>query len=162
MRYDLRQSLALMSGCLLLNMLGREVVDGLGVPIYLDMVGTALAAIVLGPWRGAAVGASTNLLLTFVTGFVSLPFAIVNVVGALIWGYGVHHWDMGRTLARFFALTLGVAAACTTTAVPIVYFLFDGTAGHQQEHLTANMLDLTSSAVTALFPPTCSPPSRTR
>ena len=81
---------------------------------------------------------------------MSLPFAIVNVVGALIWGYGVHHWHMGRTLARFFALTLAVSVACTAVAVPILYFVFDGTAGHQQEHLVTNMLGLTSNPLAAM------------
>ena len=72
-RYDLGQSVVIMTGCLLLNWLGREFVDFTGVPVYLDMVGTALAAIVLGPWRGAAVGASSSVLLTFVSGLCRSP-----------------------------------------------------------------------------------------
>lgn len=95
-----------MLGSLGLTMLGREAVNFLELPIYLDMVGTAVAAVVLGPWRGAAVGLSTNLLGSLTAGAVSLPFAIVNVVGALIWGYGVHRWGMGRTLSA--ALDLNV------------------------------------------------------
>lgn len=150
-RYTVRQSVLLMVGCLGVNFVGREVVDTLGLPVYLDMVGTALAAIVLGPWRGAAVGASTNLLLYFVTGPESVPFAAVNVIGALIWGYGVHTFGFGRTLARFFALTLVVAGACSLTAVPIIHFLFDGSLGHGQDSLTENLLALTSSSMTALF-----------
>jgi energy-coupling factor transport system substrate-specific component len=149
-RYDLRASLVIMVGCIVLNGIGREIVDLLELPLFLDMVGTALAAVVLGPWRGAAVGALTNMILFVVTGWVSVPFAIVNVAGALIWGYGVRHWGLGRTFPRFFALSVAVAVACSTIAVPIDYFLFDGTAGHQQVHLTSRLLDFTSSFATAL------------
>lgn len=151
LRYGVRRSVLLMLGCLAMNYLGREVVDVTGLPVYLDMVGTALAAIVLGPWRGAAVGAATNLLLYFVTGPESVPFLVVNVVGALVWGYGVHRFGFGRTLARFFSLTIMVAVACSLTAVPIIYFLFDGSVGHGQDTLTDNMLGLTSSFAAALL-----------
>lgn len=150
-RYDVRQSAVLMLVFLGVNFLGRELVDTLQLTLYLDMTGTALAAIILGPWRGAAVGASTNLLLHFVTGPVSVPFALVNVVGALLWGYGVHRLGLGRSLARFFALNLMVAVACTVVAVPILYFVFDGTAGHQQDSLTATLLALTENLGTALY-----------
>lgn len=87
----------------------------------------------------------------FVTGPVSVPFALVNVVGALIWGYGVHRLGLGRTLARFFALNLMVAVACTLTAVPILYFAFGGTVGHEQDTLTENVQALTQNFVTALY-----------
>lgn len=150
-RYDVRQSVVLMLLFLGVNFLGRELVDTLQLTLYLDMMGTALAAIVLGPWRGAVVGASTNLLLYFVTGPVSVPFALVNVVGALLWGYGVHRLGLGRSLARFFALNLMVAVACTVVAVPILFFVFGGTVGHQQDSATATLLALTENLATALI-----------
>lgn len=109
--------------CLALNLLGRQFVDFFSFPIYLDMVGTAVAAIALGPWRGAAVGLATNVVGAIGSGWLSLPFALVNVVGALVWGYGVRRWGMGRTLARFFVLNLGVALACSAVAVPILLIL---------------------------------------
>lgn len=121
----------LMAGCLAINLLGREFVDFFAFPIYLDMVGTAIAAIALGPWRGASVGLATNLVGALGSGWISLPFAAVNVVGALVWGYGVRRWDMGRTLPRFFALNLGVALACSAVAVPILLLAHEGLrAGH--------------------------------
>lgn len=115
-----RQSLVLMLICLGVNMVGREFVDYFNFPIYLDMVGTAIAAIALGPWRGATVGLSTNVLGIIGSGWVSLPFALVNIVGALMWGYGVRRWRMGRTLVRFFLLNVLTAIACSLVAVPII------------------------------------------
>lgn len=111
-------------GCIAVNMVGRVLVVVIPeIPLYLDMVGTAVAAVILGPWWGAGVGLSTNLLGTVASGPDSIPFAIVNVAGALVWGYGVRRWRMGRTLPRFFALNCLVAVVCTSLAVPIIVAL---------------------------------------
>lgn len=116
----LRQQLALVMACLLLNLGGRVFVDALDLPVHLDMVGTAVAAFALGPWRGAAVGAATNVVGVVGSGWISLPFAVVNVVGALVWGYGARRAGLGLTLPRFLALNAAVALACSAVAVPLL------------------------------------------
>ena len=115
-----RHVVLLLVACVALNLVGREFVDFFQFPIYLDMVGTAIVAITLGPWRGAGVGLVTNLIGAIGSGWISIPFALVNIVGALVWGYGVRAWGMGRTLGRFFLLNLMTAFACTVVAVPIL------------------------------------------
>lgn len=117
--------LLLAVACVVLNLIGREFVDFFRLPVYLDMTGTAIAAIALGPWRGAAVGASTNIIGIIGSGWISLPFALVNITGALLWGYGVRRWGMGRTLLRFFTLNLLTALACSLVAVPIIITFLD-------------------------------------
>ena len=140
----------LLLACVALNLLGRELVDLARLPVHLDMVGTAVAAIALGPWRGALVGATTNVLGVAVSGLVSLPFALVNVAGALVWGYGVRRYGFGRTLPRFFALTLLVAAVCTVVAVPILALFLGGSTGHGQETIAGNLTRFTDAALVAL------------
>lgn len=115
-----RELSVLLLGCVLFNLLGRAFVDFFDLPVYLDMVGTAVAAVVLGPWWGAAVGASTNVIGAAGSGLISVPFGLVNVAGALVWGYGVHRFGMGRTLPRFFSLNVLVALVCSAIAVPII------------------------------------------
>ncbi|MDP3969866.1 MAG: hypothetical protein Q8Q02_16495 [Nocardioides sp.] len=87
------------------------------------------------------------------SGWVSLPFAAVNVVGALVWGYGVHRYGMGRTIRRFLALCVLVALACTAVAAPIVVLVFDGTTGHGTDLTTAtfqaSLNQLAASALSA-------------
>lgn len=146
-----RSTALLMLGCVLVNLLGREFVNAIGLPVYLDMVGTAVAAIALGPWRGAAVGLLTNTLGVVSGGSASLAFSLVNVVGALVWGYGIHRYDLGRTLVRFLALTLAVAAACTLVAVPLLLWLYGGSVGHDQDSLTAKLFALMHHQVAALW-----------
>ncbi len=132
-----------------MNLAGNAFHELLRLPIFLDMVGTAIAAIVLGPWWGALVGALSNTAGVTTSGAASLPFALVNVVGALVWGYGVRRLGLGRTLPRFFALGLLVAVACSAVAVPLLLLLFDGSTGHGQDGITATLRDLTGSTALA-------------
>lgn len=134
---SLAQMSLLMGGCVVLNLLGREFVDFFGFPIYLDMIGTAIAAIALGPWRGAAVGMTTNLVGVAGSGWVSIPFGLVNVMGALVWGYGVRRWRMGTTLPRFFGLNIIAAVACSLVAVPILLILFADSLRTGHDNITA-------------------------
>jgi energy-coupling factor transport system substrate-specific component len=45
-----------------LNIVGGQINTALHLPTFLDMIGTGVVAIVLGPWWGALVGALTNLI----------------------------------------------------------------------------------------------------
>lgn len=130
-----RQVLLLLLACVAVNLVGRELVVLLELPAHLDMVGTALAAFALGPWHGAAVGLTTNVAGSMSSGAISLPFALVNMLGALLWGWGVRRWGMGRTLPRFLGLNVLVAVACSLVAVPILLLALDGAAGTGQESI---------------------------
>lgn len=137
--------------CVLLNLVGREVVDLLHLPLFADMTGTAVAAIALGPWRGAAVGGMTNVVGIVGSGGASLPFALVNVAGALVWGYGVHRFGMGRTLPRFLALNLVVALVCSAIAVTVLLVMFGGSVGHGQDVIAERVAELTGSGAAAVL-----------
>ncbi|HMN13277.1 MAG TPA: hypothetical protein PKD55_13235 [Bellilinea sp.] len=58
--------------------------------LYLDMVGTMISAIILGPAWGVMVGILTNFLSSFFLDPSFRCFSVVNVVGALYWGYLAH------------------------------------------------------------------------
>ncbi|WP_148666436.1 ECF transporter S component [Cryobacterium aureum] len=94
------------------------------------MIGTAIAAIALGPWHGALVGLLTNLLGTLDGNVETLPFVLVNIVGALVWGYGYHHFGGNRGRSRFLLLALTVAVCCTLVATPLTMAVFGGEADH--------------------------------
>ena len=136
-------ALVLMVACVVVNRLSAGVATYLHLAIYLDMLGTAVAAIALGPWRGATVGVATNVVGAAFTGLTALPFAAVNLVGALAWGYGVRRLGFGRSLPRFFVLNLLVAACCTLVAAPILVLLYGGSIGAGQDTVTQTFLRLT-------------------
>jgi energy-coupling factor transport system substrate-specific component len=129
---------------LAVNLAGRGLVAVLDLPVYLDIIGTAFSAIVLGPWWGALVGLATNVAGMTNGGTDSLIFAPVNVLGALVWGYGVRH-GWGRSIGRFFTLNLVVAIVSACIAIPVIVLVGDGTGGHGADRITASTMDLVAS-----------------
>lgn len=111
-------------------------VTALGLPLYLDMVGTAFASFAFGPLAGATVGVATNLVGNVMNGdFSGWWFMFVQIVGAVLWGYGFRLW-FGRGPVRFLSLNVLVAVASTCVAVPIIIFAFGGV---EQLHGTASI-----------------------
>jgi energy-coupling factor transport system substrate-specific component len=137
--------------CVALNIVGSYIATALRLPVYLDMIGTAISSIVLGPWWGALVGTLTNVGESVISGPTSLPFFIVNVVGALLWGYGVRSWKLGRTIPRFFLLNVIVAVACTLIAAPIIVLVFGGATGGGADALTGTFVAIGQNLTTSVF-----------
>lgn len=134
-----------------LNIVGGMINEALKLPTFLDMIGTCVAAIVLGPWWGALVGIITNVGGSFITGPVNIPFALANVTGALVWGYGVRSWGMGASLPRYLVLNILVAIAVTAVAAPIVVFVFGGSTGHSSDAITAAFAQAGNDLITSVF-----------
>lgn len=131
--------LLLMVSCIAVNLLGFWLVATLGIPLYLDMLGTAIVAMLLGPWPGVVVAVLTNVLGSSITDSSSLAFISVNVTGALCWGYGMKWVRRKGTLRRYYLLTLQVALACSLVATLVLVFVFQGGTGHASEITRANL-----------------------
>jgi len=110
-----------------------------GVPLYLDTVGTFLAAVLLGPWWGALTGLLTNAVPVLLppNDVANLLFAPVNVVAALVWGYALRPLGLGRSAIGFFLVAVLVGVVTGILATPIVLFLFGGSTGHPSDLITA-------------------------
>ncbi len=150
-RIPLTYVVALVPVAAALNIVGGQINTVLKLPTFLDMIGTAVVAIVLGPWWGALVGAITNIVASFISGPIGLPFAVVNVAGALVWGYGVRNLMMGKSFPLYFVLNLIVALVCTLFAVPIYVFIFGGATGHFSDMMTAAFLAAGQNLITSVF-----------
>lgn len=116
---------ALVAGGLLINATGKFFNPLLGDIFFLDMVGTAVVALVGGPWLAALVGALFVVveLLKFQIG--DALFAVTMIFAGLIWGFGVRR-GWGSTLPRFLAVSAVVAVATSAVAIPITMLYFNG------------------------------------
>lgn len=129
--------------CVALNLLGSKLALALSLPLFLDMIGTAVSSIAFGPWFGVMVALASNGLTALLTEPEAILYTAVNVAGALLWGYGVRSWRLGETVLRFLLLTVIVAVACTLISVPITMGVFDGFSPHVSgSALTANIVNL--------------------
>lgn len=150
-RIPLTYVVALVPVAAALNIVGGQINTILKLPTFLDMIGTAVTAIVLGPWWGALVGAITNIVASFISGPIGLPFAVCNVAGALVWGYGVRNLRMGRNYWTFFILNIIVAVVVSLFAVPIYVFVFGGATGHFSDMMTAAFLAMGQNLLVSVF-----------
>ena len=142
--------IALVPAAVALNIVGSYINTALKLPTFLDMIGTAVVAITIGPWWGALAGALTNTINGFISTPINLPFAACNVIGALVWGYGVR-LGMGKTMVRYFILACLVALAVTLMAVPIYVFVFGGATGAFSDMMTAAFVGMGQNLVVSVF-----------
>ena len=144
--YLVPSELALIFGAgILLNYLGLLLSLRSESILFFDMVGTAFAAILLGPWWGAGVAVITNSLVNWLLypqndpDLLIFPWSLVNMTGAFVWG-SLARTDQFRKYLRTghasvlshlqFLLTFGVVGACVMS-VPgaIVQSVVDQTSG---------------------------------
>jgi len=143
--------LGVMIACVIVDGVGHALVGTLHLALYLDMIGTAVSAIVLGPWYGVAVAVLGTATGTLIHGTMALPFALVNVAGALAWGYGARRRGTSFSFASFFTLNIHVALVCTLVAVPILLVAHHGGTGHEADRLTQMFTSSGRSLVTSVL-----------
>jgi len=131
--YLLWYELAVIVGAgVVLNYLGLLLSLRLQSILYLDMIGTALSALLLGPWWGALVALLSSALVNWLlypepgADVVIFPWVLVNMTGAFCWGLMARR-PMFRKYVKSprasavahasYLVTFGVLAACVM-AVP--------------------------------------------
>lgn len=126
---NLTATVTILLFCVMLNHgIHDGVIEPLGLPLYLDMIGTALASLCLGPWQGVLVALISGSIGELIQDGI-WAFTLVNVAGALIWGYGVRKFRFGQSITSFFVLNFVVATVCSLLATPILVALFGGAYG---------------------------------
>jgi hypothetical protein len=111
---------------ILLNYVGLTLSRHLQSILFLDMTGTALVSFLLGPWWGAIVALVSNSVVNWLlfpengSEVIIFPWSLVNMTGALFWGYMARlsgfsrYLKTGRTSAfshGWFLCVFGVLGA---------------------------------------------------
>lgn len=112
-----------------INYAGKLVAAALRLPLWLDAIGTVLAAILAGPWVGALSGLLTNVLYGITADPVSFFYGVVNLLIGLVAGFLARLGWFRRALpAAAAGLVIAVAAALSST--PINVSLYGGQTGN--------------------------------
>jgi energy-coupling factor transport system substrate-specific component len=110
-----------------INVVGGFLAEFLRLPIFLDVIGTILVALLAGPWVGALTGLITNIVLG-VANPTTIAFAPVNVAIGLIAGYlALRGWFKSYVKLVLAGLIITVTAILISS--PIVTYLFGGVGG---------------------------------
>lgn len=76
--------LALLPSAIAINLAIGSLVAVLGLPVYLDSIGTILVAVLAGPLWGIAAGVLGQVVFSLYAGYQWLPFAAIQVLIALM------------------------------------------------------------------------------
>ena len=118
-------ALALIPRAVALNLALGGIVSALKLPVYLDSVGTILAAALAGPLAGIVTGVLSNTVLGLLANPVLFAFIPVTIVIGALAGLAAR---LGAFRSAWTAaaagLVIGVAAALAS--VPIVIGLYGG------------------------------------
>ncbi len=98
--------------CILLNFGGKCLASALSLPIWLDSIGTVIGAYTLGPFCGAVIGLSGNILHSFLMGS-SVFYGITSILIGIIIGIA----SQKKYCESFFG------SMCVATLITIVSML---------------------------------------
>lgn len=114
--------------CILTSYIGRVVSGILVLPVWLDSVGTVLAAYVYGPVCGAVTGAAANILYSMHYK-TALFYGLVNIAVGIATGIfarkGLLKNIFGMMSAAFLAAVISVIISA-----PLNYIIADGSTGN--------------------------------
>ena len=130
-------ALTMVSTGIVINIIGGLVATTLKIPIFLDSIGTMLAAVTLGPWLGALTGLLSNVFQGLATDPVSIPFAVIGlVVGFLAKKRGFTDYItplLAGIILAFVAPIIGT---------PIAVYLFGGGYWRRSGHTLFNFIEI--------------------
>lgn len=132
-------TLALMAVAIVLNIVVGQVVSTLKLPVFLDSIGTMLAALLAGPWVGGLTGLLTDLIWGLISDPVAAAFApvamVIGIVAGLCAKYGLFKTWWLAALSGVI-----VAVALSIVAIPVRVYMFGGITGSGADFITAYLL----------------------
>jgi len=122
-------SLVLIPAAVGINYIGKLFAGVLKLPLWLDSIGTVLAAMLAGPVVGAACGAINNIIYGLTMDPISFIYALTSIAIGLTIGILAHQ---GRINSIGKAVAAGFIAACVSAVVstPINIAFWGGQTGN--------------------------------
>lgn len=119
--------------CIAANIVLGIITSALGIPLYLDTLGTVVSAAILGPIPGAIVGALSNIITGLIYSVSDIPFCLVNVVVGLVIGFAAKKFSFKLPTAIVCGLILSIL--CPAVGTPIGIFVYGGLNGSASDVL---------------------------
>jgi len=132
-----------------MNIVLGIITSALGIPLYLDTLGTVLTAVVLGPLPAVIVGGLSNIITGLLYSVTDIPFCLVNMAVGLIVGLAVRK----RKFTFVTAVILGVILSfvCPAIGTPIGIYVYGGLNGTFSDVLVLSLVQGGSTIFQASF-----------
>ncbi|MDR0655320.1 MAG: ECF transporter S component [Treponema sp.] len=134
-----------------INLVGGQAALALKLPFFMDSIGTAIIAAIMGPYVGAVSGILFNIIGSIISGnLMASLFGICNLATAFIVGFMVRGGKF-RTLVHAVIATVLVALANAILGAPIAVVVYGGIQGAGVDFAVAGFLALGNDIMTAAF-----------
>lgn len=116
-------TLVLIPAAIGINYLGKLFAGVLKLPLWLDSIGTCLAAVLAGPIAGAIVGAVNNIIYGLTLDPVSTIYALTNIAIGVVVGVMAYNGYMKNiVVALLTAILTGLAAVVVSTPLNVIFW----------------------------------------
>ena len=132
-----------------MNIVLGIITSALGIPLYLDTLGTVLSAAILGPLPGIIVGALRNIITGLIYSVSDIPFCLVNMAVGLVVGLVAKKFKFDWIQALIVGLVLSVL--CPAIGTPIGIFVYGGLNGTFSDVLVMSLVQGGKSIFQASF-----------
>jgi energy-coupling factor transport system substrate-specific component len=112
-----------------INYAGKFFAEVLKLPLWLDSIGTVLAAMLAGPIVGGISGAINNIIYGLTVGPVSFIYALTSVGIGIVAGL-LYKAKMFENAFRALISGLIIAVVATVISVPINVIFWEGQTGN--------------------------------
>lgn len=129
---------AFLGVCVAMNIILGIVTSAMGIPLYLDTLGTVLSAVLAGPVAGMIVGGLSNLIVGLIYAPTDIPFALVNITVGLVVGLVAKKFGFSWKVALLTGLALSFIAPAIGT--PIGIFVYGGLNGTFSDVLVMSLV----------------------
>lgn len=122
-------TLVLIPAAIGINYLGKLFAGVLKLPLWLDSIGTCLAAVLAGPIVGAICGAANNIIYGLTMDPISTVYALTNIAIGIVVGILSYYGFMKNIKVSIIAaLITGLAAVVVSTPLNMIFW--GGTTGN--------------------------------
>lgn len=135
--------------CIAMNIVLGIITSALGIPLYMDTLGTVLTAALIGPLPGVIVGSLSNIITGFMYSVSDIPFFLVNAAVGLIVGLAAKKWKFTFPTALILGLVLSVV--CPVIGTPIGILIYGGLNGSWSDVLVVALQQTGHSIFAASF-----------
>lgn len=139
MKFTTKQ-LALMGMLIALNVAVGGIVHVVKLPIFLDAIGTILAALVLGLIPGIIVGVLSFVVAAAVISPVYIWFIATQAVIAAFIYLLASRFSAFKSLPRVIPTGIALGVIAGIVSAPVIVIVFGGVAGSGRDLITAGLL----------------------
>lgn len=146
-----RLRIPLIAAAIALNVVLAAIVQAVKLPVYIDAVGTILAALLLGLWSGVIVGIASFLFAALLISPIYVYFIGTQICIAL-YVFLVAKYLVGfSSWPKLVVTGIGLGVVAGVVSAPIIVAVFGGASGTGRDLITALLVSTGQQIISSVL-----------